>query len=74
MLIHDRRAARIGRALALGVVVLGVASPLAGCVQPVAGLGAAERWSPTRVAGLEITTGTSGPRPGAADSRLVVVA
>ncbi|MFI7609447.1 neutral zinc metallopeptidase [Micromonospora sp. NPDC049366] len=71
-MIQNSRATRIRRALVLGGAVLGVVSLLAGCVRPVAGTGAAERWNATRVAGLEITTGTSGPRAGVADSRLPV--
>ncbi|RKR86329.1 putative metalloprotease [Micromonospora pisi] len=52
-----------------GAVLLAV-TLLAGCTRSVAGTGGVERWSSTKVAGLEITTGESGPRPGAGDSRL----
>ncbi|MFK3979088.1 neutral zinc metallopeptidase [Micromonospora sp. NPDC050397] len=52
-----------------GAALLVVAA-LAGCTRTVAGTGGVERWSSTKVAGLAITTGESGPRPGAGDSRL----
>ncbi|MEV6365950.1 neutral zinc metallopeptidase [Micromonospora musae] len=64
------RAVSRRRALALGGVTLGMAALLAGCTRTVDGTGAAERWSATKVAGLEITTGESGPRPGVPDTRL----
>ncbi|MGK5737888.1 neutral zinc metallopeptidase [Micromonospora sp. URMC 103] len=64
MTIRRRRAALVGSALAAAVL-------LSGCVRSVSGTGDAERWSATTVAGLEITTGESGPRPGVADSPLV---
>ncbi|MEU8216325.1 neutral zinc metallopeptidase [Micromonospora taraxaci] len=73
MTVHNRRVAPTGRALAGGVLALGVAALLGGCVRPVEGVGAAERWSATRIAGLEITTGPSGPRADVTDARLVVV-
>ncbi|MEV4629384.1 neutral zinc metallopeptidase [Micromonospora sp. NPDC049523] len=50
--------------------VLLAATLLAACTQSVAGTGGVERWSATKVAGLDITTGDSGPRRGVAGSRL----
>lgn len=55
-----------------GVVLLAV-TLLAGCTQTVAGTGGVERWTSTKVAGLDITTGDSGPRPGVGDSRLTAL-
>ena len=67
MTIHRRRAASlVGSALV-------AAALLAGCARSVRGTGDAERWNATTVAGLEITNGASGPRPGVPDSPLVVV-
>ncbi|MFY1671594.1 neutral zinc metallopeptidase [Plantactinospora sp. WMMB334] len=74
MKMHESPTARSGRTLTRGMATLGVAAALlAGCVRPVEGVGTAERWSATRIAGLEITTGASGPRPGVVDARLAVV-
>ncbi|MEV4758821.1 neutral zinc metallopeptidase [Micromonospora sp. NPDC049559] len=61
------------RAVVAALAALLVASLSTGCARSVPGTGGAERWSPTRVAGLDITTGESGPRPGVADSRLRVL-
>ncbi|MGW4464945.1 neutral zinc metallopeptidase [Micromonospora sp. NPDC004704] len=52
------------------VPVLLAATLLAACTQSVAGTGGVERWSATKVAGLDITTGDSGPRPDVTGSRL----
>ncbi|MEU4470091.1 neutral zinc metallopeptidase [Micromonospora sp. NPDC023888] len=66
-MIHRRRAASlVGSALV-------AAALLAGCARSVSGTGDAERWNATTVAGLEITNGASGPRPGVPDSPLAVV-
>ncbi|MFC0507069.1 neutral zinc metallopeptidase [Micromonospora costi] len=64
---------RSGPARTLVGVALAAAVLLGGCARSVGGTADAERWSATKVAGLEITTGESGPRPGVADSRLVAV-
>lgn len=71
MTFRNRRAVSSRRAFALGGVALGVAALLAGCTRTVDGTGGAERWSATKVAGLEITTGESGPRAGVPDTGLV---
>ncbi len=56
-----------------GVAVLLAAVLLAGCARSVAGTAETEQWSPTRAAGLEITSGQSGPRPGVPDTGLTAV-
>ncbi|GAA3432900.1 neutral zinc metallopeptidase [Kutzneria kofuensis] len=54
------------------VVLAAVAVLTAGCSTVVAGTGAVERPDPNQVAGLAVTTGDSGPRPGVADAGLPV--
>nr|WP_201748939.1 neutral zinc metallopeptidase [Micromonospora acroterricola] len=71
MTFRIMRAVSGGRATALGGLALAVAALLVGCTRTVDGTGTAERWSATKVAGLDITTGESGPRPGEPDTRLV---
>src|SRR4051812_8612458 len=60
---HALRAAPFGHA----VVALAVVAVLTtGCARVVAGTGAVERPDPNQVAGLTVTGGDSGPRPGVA--------
>jgi predicted metalloprotease len=54
------------------VALAAIAALTSGCAQVVAGTGAVERSDPGRVAGLAVTTGDSGPRPGATDAGLPV--
>ncbi|MEU5693681.1 neutral zinc metallopeptidase [Actinosynnema sp. NPDC020468] len=64
--------ARRGGRLAALVAVVAAAGLLSSCTQAVEGLARAERPDVSKVAGLDITTGESGPKPGVADARLPV--
>ena len=52
--------------------LVAVAFLTAGCTQAVSGSSAVERPDPDQVAGLAVTTGDSGPRPGVADAGLPI--
>ncbi|MFI9385830.1 neutral zinc metallopeptidase [Kutzneria sp. NPDC052558] len=54
------------------VVLAAVAVLVSGCAREVAGSAAVDRPDPNQVAGLAVTTGDSGPRPGVADAGLPV--
>lgn len=45
---------------------------LAGCTKTISGTPTAEQWNPTRVAGLPITSGPSGERPGVRPAQVSV--
>jgi predicted metalloprotease len=64
-------ARRAWRGAAL-VATVSVAGLLAGCSQSIGGTPRAERPDVTKVAGLEITTGESGAKPGVPDATLPV--
>ncbi len=54
------------------LATVAVAALLAGCSQVVPGTASSERPDPTKVSGLDITTGESGAKPGAPDADLRV--
>ncbi|MEV6610435.1 neutral zinc metallopeptidase [Kutzneria sp. NPDC051319] len=60
---------KVGHAVA---ALAAVAVLTSGCARVVAGTGAVERPDPNQVAGLAVTGGDSGPRPGVADAGLPV--
>jgi predicted metalloprotease len=62
------RAIRGRRPSAVLVAAVTALTLLSGCTQSVQGLARSERPDPTKVAGLEMTTGESGLRPGVPDA------
>ena len=63
----------MARIAVLGATLLAAIALLVGCGQTGAGTSPATPQDPTSVAGLRITTGGSGPKPGAPDSGLPVI-